>query len=148
MGQTHIQTRVPNNLADRIEHYQENESYMNQAEALRALLREGLASEGYGDGESADHTKTEPEDRFGSVWRAAGWISHISLGLYVGVVLNLVAAAAGIVTMTPFFAVLVVVGTLLAVGGTILSLVLTAIHIGFSEEPTHFGRLDLRRVIT
>jgi Arc/MetJ-type ribon-helix-helix transcriptional regulator len=49
MGQQHIQTRVPDDLADRIDTYQEHEEYMNDAEALRALLRAGLDAEGYAE---------------------------------------------------------------------------------------------------
>jgi Arc/MetJ-type ribon-helix-helix transcriptional regulator len=45
MGQTHIQTRVPDELFERIEEYEESNDYMNQAEAVRALLRAGLDAE-------------------------------------------------------------------------------------------------------
>jgi Arc/MetJ-type ribon-helix-helix transcriptional regulator len=45
MGQSHIQTRVPDELYERIEEYEESNEYMNQAEAVRALLRAGLEAE-------------------------------------------------------------------------------------------------------
>lgn len=45
MGQRHIQTRVPDTLAERIDTFQENEGFMNDAEAIRHLLRAGLEAE-------------------------------------------------------------------------------------------------------
>jgi Arc/MetJ-type ribon-helix-helix transcriptional regulator len=45
MGQDHIQTRVPSKLYQQIEEYEEEGAYMNQAEAIRHLLRAGLDAE-------------------------------------------------------------------------------------------------------
>lgn len=45
MGQTHIQTRVPDELDERIDEYEKNHDYMNRAEAVRALLRTALEAE-------------------------------------------------------------------------------------------------------
>lgn len=45
MGQEHIQTRVPSKLYQKIEEYEREGAYMNQAEAVRNLLRAGLDAE-------------------------------------------------------------------------------------------------------
>jgi len=45
MGKDHIQTRVPSELYQRIEKYEEERAYMNQAEAVRHLIRAGLDAE-------------------------------------------------------------------------------------------------------
>jgi Arc/MetJ-type ribon-helix-helix transcriptional regulator len=41
----HIQTRVPSELYQKIEEYEEEGAYMNQSEAIRHLLRAGLDAE-------------------------------------------------------------------------------------------------------
>jgi Arc/MetJ-type ribon-helix-helix transcriptional regulator len=67
MGQQHIQTRVPDDLADRIDTYQEHEEYMNDAEALRALLRAGLDAEGYADDPTDGTDDSDESDTGGSI---------------------------------------------------------------------------------
>lgn len=60
MGQRHIQTRVPDTLAERIDSFQESEGYMNDAEAIRHLLRAGL------DAETEDREDTQDDDSDGT----------------------------------------------------------------------------------
>lgn len=55
MGKKHIQTRVPEELGNQIEEYQESKEFMNDSEAIRELLRTGLEAKGYHD------TTTDPD---------------------------------------------------------------------------------------
>jgi Arc/MetJ-type ribon-helix-helix transcriptional regulator len=49
MAPERVQTRAPDTLKEQIDEYQESDDYMNQSEAIRALLRTGLRAEGIRD---------------------------------------------------------------------------------------------------
>lgn len=95
MGQQHIQTRVPDDLADRIDTYQEHEEYMNDAEALRALLRAGLDAEGYAedgvDDDPTDGTDTGERAGFESTAPISGRMMDIGQIILLSVILLFVA---------------------------------------------------------
>jgi Arc/MetJ-type ribon-helix-helix transcriptional regulator len=85
MGQTHIQTRVPDTLVEEIEEYQEDGDYMNRSEALRTLLRRGLEdAEGDADEDESEANTTQilPVNRHAQL--AGGtvvWIAVIALAV-------------------------------------------------------------------
>jgi Arc/MetJ-type ribon-helix-helix transcriptional regulator len=76
MPQRHIQTRVPENVAEEIDTYQEHENHMNQSEAIRALLRAGLDAKqenGEEEEETAEYDVELHQD-MGAVQLAGGAI--------------------------------------------------------------------------
>jgi Arc/MetJ-type ribon-helix-helix transcriptional regulator len=54
MAPERVQTRAPDTLKEQIDEYQESDDFMNQSEAIRALLRAGLRAEGIRDGGADD----------------------------------------------------------------------------------------------
>jgi hypothetical protein len=69
-----IQTRAPDELVSDIEDYQDRESHLNRAEAIRTLLRAGLRAEGVGTPESdeSDESESEGEEVTGTLHAPTG----------------------------------------------------------------------------
>jgi Arc/MetJ-type ribon-helix-helix transcriptional regulator len=157
-----VQTRVTNEMADRIDTFQEGD-YMNQSEAIRRLLRDGLDAnepldEEADDGDPADPEATEQDTategtaaieqayHFSKQLADAGLAAgFVALGAYVAVALNLATASFGIVLATVTLA---MIGLLLTVLSLILAVGLRAVEAatGLDADP-QLRRLDLRRVV-
>jgi Arc/MetJ-type ribon-helix-helix transcriptional regulator len=154
-----VQTRVTDEMAERIDTFQEDD-YMNRSEAIRKLLRDGLeanepldeeADDGNPDATEQDTTAEgtatiEQAYRFSKQLADAGLAAgSVALGAYVAVALNLATASFGIVIAT---VTLTIIGLLLTVLSLMLALGLRAVEAatGLDADP-QLRRLDLRRVV-